>query len=418
MSFRIKLPPTRTMFDDFTETTTSRRKVTVSKRAVLSSDDEEETGAPSSPPPTKRQRLNEEDSYQNDFVNVDEDEDQSDRDGYDEDIRPSTKSKRRIAKPKRYEQEEEERPPAPSTSKPTTTKNKRKKSKKADLSDEDTDDQFDPDADDLAQDLGTLDDDDDDDFEDEPKRAKSKAKGGSTTRGPKGKGKESSRKAKPTRPSLNASSSPLVDVVDEQSYPSPNVPAPSTSQPKESSSPPQKKRKLPNIKKNKPNATGTPVPPVKKPTLSVAVKGTEEADITKTLGLKAVPPPASADLDLRNNNVYAELFNRPGASNIRAGVNRREKEEQRRRELDKMRDEARVKRSAEGRDNFALQAQMDKILRFEERLKKSNSPALYPNILGAKMREMYDAEKKRRAREPSRNGPTRPGQDLEEGEMA
>ncbi|KAL0071412.1 hypothetical protein AAF712_001269 [Marasmius tenuissimus] len=408
------------MFDDLPEPT--RRKAIVSKRAVLSSDDEEETGAPaSSPPPTKRQRLNEEDSYQNDFVNVDEDEDQGDRDGYDEDIRPSTKSKRRIVKPKRYEQEEEEeRPPAPSTSKPTTTtKNKRKKSKKADLSDEDTDDQFDLDADDLAQDLGTLDDDDDDDeFEDEPKRAKSKAKGGSNSRGQKGKGKESSRKAKPTRPSLNAPSSPLVDVVDDQSYPSPNVPAPSTSQIKESGSPPQKKRKLPNIKKNKPNATGTPVLPAKKPTLSVPVKGTEEADITKTLGLKAAPPPVSADLDLRNNNVYAELFNRPGASNIRAGVSRREKEEQRRKELDKMRDEARVKRSAEGRDNFALQAQMDKILRFEERLKKSNSPALYPNILGAKMREMYDAEKKRRAREPSRNGPARPGQDLEEGEMA
>ncbi|KAL0581745.1 hypothetical protein V5O48_000327 [Marasmius crinis-equi] len=431
MSFRIKLPPTKSiaeMSENFEQP--SRRKQ--SKRTVLYSDDEDdmETQDPSSPPPMKRQRLDEETSYQDDFVNV---EDEEDNDGYDEDARlaPSGRSKRRIVKPKRYLEEEEEMPvaaPAPSRG-GNSNKNKRKKSRRAEDSDgESEDDKFELDEDDLAHDLGTLNDDDEDEFEDEPKRS-SKSKGkGNAARGPKGKGREaaSSKKTKPPRPSLNVTTSPLVDVED-QSYPSPATSAPSTSQnvaassaaPKENGSPPAKKRKLPSIKKNKPSTAGTPVAATKSMKAMIANKppNAEDTDLAKTLTPKAAVPPASADLDLRNNNVYAELFNRPGASNVRAGINRREKEEQRRKELDKMRDEARAKRTAEGRGSFALQAQMDKILRFEERLRRSNTPALYPNILGAKMREAYDIEKKRRSREPPRDV-ARKEQDLEEGEMA
>lgn len=45
---------------------------------------------------------------------------------------------------------------------------------------------------------------------------------------------------------------------------------------------------------------------------------------------------------------------------------------------------------------------MDKISAFEERLKRARSSVLFPNILGAKMRDVYELEKKRQ--EPQEEG--------------
>ena len=44
---------------------------------------------------------------------------------------------------------------------------------------------------------------------------------------------------------------------------------------------------------------------------------------------------------------------------------------------------------------FDLQAQFDKISRFEDRLRQGRSSVLYPNFMAAKWREVYDKEKRK-----------------------
>jgi len=84
-----------------------------------------------------------------------------------------------------------------------------------------------------------------------------------------------------------------------------------------------------------------------------------------------------------------------GGSTPRSGLNRREKEEERRKELNKMRDEAKAKRAEEAKHHFDLQSQADKIASFEQKLRANNCMALHPNFLAAKFREEYDKEKAR-----------------------
>ncbi|KAG7092453.1 hypothetical protein E1B28_008807 [Marasmius oreades] len=361
-----------------------------------------------SSPPLKRLRLEDDNALEHFLMDVEGGD-------YDQDFKsvPTGRQKRAIVKPKRFGGEDE----SPTTTKhDDTTKKKRSKTKRVELSDPESEENFEPDEEDLAQDLGTLHDGDGDDFEDLPKRP-SRPKTKSGGREQKAKGKDTtgqpSRKSK-QKPQLNVTTSPMVNVVDDS-----NSPVASTSQDvvviKEtgSSSPPVKKRKLPQIRKNKSSTTGTPIVAIKSAgTVPSKANNMESSDIAKTPILRNGLATTSADLDLRNNNVYAELFGGPGASNMRSGTN---KQEQRRKELDKMREEARAKRVTEARGSFALQAQMEKILRFEERFRKSNSPALYPNILGAKMREVHDREKARRG-ESSRDVPSNE-HELEEGEM-
>jgi hypothetical protein len=63
-----------------------------------------------------------------------------------------------------------------------------------------------------------------------------------------------------------------------------------------------------------------------------------------------------------------------------------------------------------------LQAQCDKISRFEEQLKHNRSYALYPNFLAAKWRELWEREKKQRREQEPREA--RDGKIIkEEGEM-
>ncbi|EEB95722.1 hypothetical protein MPER_05265, partial [Moniliophthora perniciosa FA553] len=346
-----------------------------------------------------------------------------DRDGDDaEPTHSHTKpGRRKIVKPKRFRDEEEEEEEERSYVPKAPAKKKRKpKAKKREYSDAETEDDFNPDEEDLAMDLVTLDDDQDDDFvDDEPRRpSKSKVppKGKGGKSGPsKGKGINAapiqspfSKKPRP-RPNLNVDTDTFVDIVDDSQSTSAHPVATqdaSTSSTTRESSPPPKKRKLPPIKKNKTansSSTGTPVATTKPGPLKATL---EESGLpTKTPAARAT---TSTDLDLNNGNIYAELFKKPGGLTPRSGLNRREKDEQRRQELNKTRDEARAKRQAEARETFALQAQMEKILRFEERLKKTNSPALFPNIMAAKMREVYDIERKRRQRESNRETSKKP----------
>jgi len=102
-----------------------------------------------------------------------------------------------------------------------------------------------------------------------------------------------------------------------------------------------------------------------------------------------------------------------GGNTPRSGLSRREKDEERRRELNKMRDEARAKRELEAKISFDLQEQMEKVARFEERLRRERNSVLWPNALAAKWRDMWERDR-RRGKEPRECQ----GREREEGEMA
>ncbi|KAJ7155967.1 hypothetical protein C8R43DRAFT_1125871 [Mycena crocata] len=185
----------------------------------------------------------------------------------------------------------------------------------------------------------------------------------------------------------------IIDVVGE---------APSGDGPpaKEEAAPVPPKKKLPQIKKNKPaNTVGGPVPAsAVTPTQSVAAKAApliagEESKLPPLTGVtRKVTLPASADVDLSNPMMYAQLF-KSGGGSTPSGFSRREKDEERRKELNKMRDEARAKRINEAPPAFDLQGQMDKIIRFEERLRTSRSPAVYPNFLAGALKQLQLGKK-------------------------
>ncbi|KAG2063816.1 hypothetical protein BDR04DRAFT_1146173 [Suillus decipiens] len=186
---------------------------------------------------------------------------------------------------------------------------------------------------------------------------------------------------------------------DESSVHPPSVVDPSAAPDQSALPPPElKKRKLPTIKKNKPStstttsaqAQSTTVPSKPPPSTDDATKIGAPHPQRKAAGLMG-----AADFDLRDKSVYAELFKGAGGSAPRSGLNRREKEEERRKELNKMRDEAKAKRAEEAKHHFDLQSQADKIAGFEQKLRANNCMALHPNFLAAKFREEYDKERAR-----------------------
>jgi len=161
-----------------------------------------------------------------------------------------------------------------------------------------------------------------------------------------------------------------------------------------------KKRKLPTIKKTKITAggtgTSTPTTTTQKPPpgvqeLSKPSLPTSEQRKQALTGVR--------DIDLGDSKVYAELFKGVGGIAPRSGL---KNAEERRKELDKMRDEARARRAEEGKFTFDLQCQADKIARFEQRLRAENSTVLHPNFLAAKMRDEWELE--RRNRRPKEEG--------------
>ncbi|KAI0341828.1 hypothetical protein BDW22DRAFT_1358709 [Trametopsis cervina] len=110
---------------------------------------------------------------------------------------------------------------------------------------------------------------------------------------------------------------------------------------KDATPPPVKKPKYPPIKKNKPSAAPV-LPP--KPLTKPAVTAKPDSSLTVPGARKPAATANNADFDLRDANVYASLFAKPSGSTPNAGLNRKEREEERRKELNKMRDEARAKR--------------------------------------------------------------------------
>jgi hypothetical protein len=113
-------------------------------------------------------------------------------------------------------------------------------------------------------------------------------------------------------------------------------------------------------------------------------------------------------------------------------LSRREKDEERRKELNKLREEAKAKRLLETvcrsrflfslqadhdiqGESFDLQGQFDTISRFEERLKQNRSSALYPNFLAGKWRELWERERRHKEKEWHDNQDGVAGK--EEGEM-
>ncbi|KAI0362377.1 hypothetical protein OH77DRAFT_1515634 [Trametes cingulata] len=163
-----------------------------------------------------------------------------------------------------------------------------------------------------------------------------------------------------------------------------------------------KKRKLPPIKKNKPSTAGSTAPSTPSAAKAAAAVAEKKETLTPAPTSNQVgsrkPAGASTDLNLLDSSVYSELFkSAPGASTPNSGLNRKQKEEERRRELNKMRDEARAKREAEAKNSFDLQAAPEKIERFVlHRLR--HSMARFPNVLGATFKEMHD---RRRAPVPA-----------------
>ncbi|KAJ7709906.1 hypothetical protein B0H17DRAFT_1029697 [Mycena rosella] len=181
----------------------------------------------------------------------------------------------------------------------------------------------------------------------------------------------------------------VVDVVGD---------APDTSPTKEDPTPaPPKKSKLPPIKKNKAPTNATPgsvagstgtgtstasIPPKPAPLAA------EDSKLPPAIvGPRKATIPASVDVDLSNPMMYAQLF-KSGGGSTPSGFTRREKDEERRKELNKMRDEARAKRVHDAAPAFDLQGQMEKISRFEERLRNSRSPAFYPNFLAGALKQL------------------------------
>ncbi|KAH9857113.1 hypothetical protein C2E23DRAFT_720512 [Lenzites betulinus] len=186
---------------------------------------------------------------------------------------------------------------------------------------------------------------------------------------------ESSKRSRPQDESQKSIPLAPLDLVDEASLP--------------------KKRKLPTIKKNKPSTAGSTAPSTPstiKPVAPVAEKTQTlltPAPTSNQVGTRK-PAGASADLNLLDSSVYSELFkSKPGLTTPNSGLNRKQKEEERKKELHRMRDEARAKRDAEAKNAFDLQASPDKVERFVlHRLR--HSTARFPNVLGATFKEMHD----------------------------
>jgi len=178
--------------------------------------------------------------------------------------------------------------------------------------------------------------------------------------------------------------------------------------------PPFKKRRLPPIKKNKPgtvpsvagassqSAASKPSP---KPPEAKSGSGFAHEDAADPLSALKRPKRVNnqQEVNLNDRSVYESLFKHSGGSTPRAGLNPKEKEE-RRRELDRMREEDRARRAAGAEHVFNLRAQHDKIASFVDRLQARRSAALWPNILAVAFRQERERDERRQEQERARQG--------------
>ncbi|KAI0928919.1 hypothetical protein AcV7_008735 [Taiwanofungus camphoratus] len=195
----------------------------------------------------------------------------------------------------------------------------------------------------------------------------------------------------------SATHTPSVATTDVQDI------ATVDSKTKDVTPPPPKKLKLPTIKKNKLPAANSTTPSTPSAPLKPTHTTSEKELDTTTLppitpgsiaARKLMTPAGNADFDLRDKSVYAQLFSKPAGSTPNSGLNRKEREEERRKELNRLREEARAKRVEEAKHTFDLQAPQEKIQRFEEKLRARQSIARFPNILGASFKAAYERARK------------------------
>ncbi|KAK7014863.1 fructose-1,6-bisphosphatase [Favolaschia claudopus] len=207
----------------------------------------------------------------------------------------------------------------------------------------------------------------------------------------------------------------VVDIMGDGGTSAAGTPAPPRD---DATTPAPMKKKLPQIKKNKlPGGAANAGTKASGPsgggslTTKVVSIPTEESKLPPPIGSGArkATLPVSTDVDLSSPSVYAQLFKAGGASTP-SGFTRREKDEERRKELDRMREEARNKRINEAAPAFDLQGQADKIARFEEKLRDARSPAVYPNHIGGALQALLAGKR-------SFNGHTEVIGTREEGEM-
>ncbi|KAI9446460.1 hypothetical protein H4582DRAFT_2069791 [Lactarius indigo] len=195
--------------------------------------------------------------------------------------------------------------------------------------------------------------------------------------------------------SANATATAALEVVKEE--------------PASVSLPPFKKKRLPPIKKNKPNAVpstnATPNHPATGKPGQEAKAGPSlvQEESVDTLSVLKRPKRINnqQEVNLNDKSVYESLFKHSGGSIPRAGLNLKEKEE-RRRELDRMREEDRRRRAADAEHVFDLRAQHNKITSFVERLQARRSGALWPNILAVAFRQERERDDRRREQERAR----------------
>ncbi|KAI0748598.1 hypothetical protein C8Q80DRAFT_1270985 [Daedaleopsis nitida] len=264
---------------------------------------------------------------------------------------------------------------------------------------------------------------DDDDFEPEPNHAPSKkgVKGKSVklVLG-KGKGKSAGATKKdekemtfrderklPPPPSVPDSSKRLKTEEDKRFRPDEDAHTKFEDEPAKTVAPDPldepipKKRKLPPIKKNKPAGSSSIAlsnSSTKPPAAPADKKETFTPALTSNQVGTRKPAGASTDINLLDSSVYSELFkSAPGGTTPNSGLNRKQKEEERKKELNKMRKEARAKREADARHAFDLQSSPEKIQRYEESLRTRQSMVRYPNILGAAFKEMFDRDRAARS---------------------
>ncbi|KAI0320112.1 hypothetical protein OF83DRAFT_1169622 [Amylostereum chailletii] len=159
-----------------------------------------------------------------------------------------------------------------------------------------------------------------------------------------------------------------------------------------------KKRKvpLPTMKKNKavassstsgtPSQSSAPSKPRVKPLAAIEQ---EPGDSLSAILKKPTKEQGKPEVDLMDKNVYASLFKNTGVSAPRSGLDTKSKEE-RRKQLDKLRQEDQARRAAQWEHTFDLRTQHDKIMVFVEKMQARRSTALYPNILAATVKNEYD----------------------------
>ncbi|KAH9079407.1 hypothetical protein EDB83DRAFT_2342423 [Lactarius deliciosus] len=195
--------------------------------------------------------------------------------------------------------------------------------------------------------------------------------------------------------SANATATAALEVVKEESA--------------SVSLPPFKKKRLPPIKKNKPNAASIDESTGKPGQEAKAGPSLVQDESVDTLSVLKRPKRINNQQEVNLNDKSS------GGSIPRAGLNLKEKEE-RRRELDGMREEDRRRRAADAEHVFDLRAQHNKITSFVERLQARRSGALWPNILAVAFRQERERDDHRREQERARHGEVT-GKGKESGEV-